>query len=144
MIAHEFHEQLKLGAIDQLADIQATHVVNDNLGGKGSEEVPQLGQIHRFKVDNDMPAKFFDAAGELDQLLPRCEVNKTLDEVEAYTTHASVMHFPKLGITDAALDRSYAAGLALGVHERINHRAVVGTVAGGLDYYVAGKTKVVS
>src|SRR3954454_12514149 len=93
MIAHEFHEQLKLGTIDRLAEIGGPHVVNDSLGGRRSEEVPQLGQIHRFKVDNDMPTKFFDAAGDLDQLLPRCEVNKTLDEVEAHTTHASVMHF---------------------------------------------------
>ena len=131
------------GTIDRLADIGPTHVVDDNLGRKRSEEVPQLGQIHRFKVDDDMPAKFFDAAGDLDQLLPRCEINKTLDEVEAYTTHASVMHFPKLGIADAALDRRDAAGLAAGMHERINHRAVVGTVAGGLDYYVAGKSKMV-
>src|SRR3954470_12111208 len=85
---HEFHEQLELGTIDRLLDVGPPHMVDDDGGRKCSEEIPQLWQIHCFEVDDHMPAQFLDAARNLDQLLPRREVNKTLDEIEAHTAHA--------------------------------------------------------
>src|SRR3954447_16246162 len=144
VIPHELHKQLELGAINRLAYIRPPHVVDDYGCRERGEEVPQLRKIHRFEVNHDVPAQFLDPAGNLDQLLPRRKINKALDEIEAHPAHAGVMHRTKLGVADAALYGRDTAGLAIGVHERVYHRAIVGAMTGGLHDDVSRKTKVVA
>ena len=40
VLAHELDEQLELGAVDRLAYVRATHVVDDDRGRQRAEEVP--------------------------------------------------------------------------------------------------------
>ena len=87
MLAHEPQERSELGAVDRLADIGATHVVDDDRGRQSGKEVPELGQVLRLEVDDDVPAEPLDALGDLDQLVPRRDVDEALEEVEAHAAH---------------------------------------------------------
>ena len=91
-----------------------------------------------------MPAQFPNAAGNLDQLILRREIDQALDEVEAHAAHAGFMHGAEFGVADAALHRRDAARLAAGMDERVDHRAIIGAMAGGLDHDVARETEVVA
>jgi hypothetical protein len=54
------------------------------------------------------------------------------------------MHCLQLGIADVSPDRRNAARLAIGMLERIDHRAVVGAVTGGLHDDVAREAEMIA
>ena len=66
-------------------------MVDDDGGRQGGEEVPELRQIRRLEIDDDMPVELDDAAGDLDQLVFRREVDQSLDEIEPHAAHARLM-----------------------------------------------------
>ena len=144
VLAHELEEQRELFAVHALAHIRATHVVHHHGGGQAGEEVPQLGQVHRLKVDHHMPAQLGNAACNLHQLVLGREVHQALDEVEAHTAHARRVQGLQLFIRHAALDCCHATRLTAAGQAGIRHGAVVCAVAGGLHDHVAGKAQVVA
>ncbi len=83
-------------------------------------------------------------AGDLHQLVLGREVDQPLDEVEAHAAHAGGVQALQLVVADAALDGGHAARLAAAGQAGIDHRAVVGAVAGGLHDHVARKAEVVA
>ena len=139
-----FSNSANCGPSTGSAHIGAAHVVHHHGGGQRGEEVPQLGQVHRLEIDHHMPAQLGDAAGDLHQLVLGREVHQALDEVEAHAAHTGVVHGLQFVVGHAALDGGHAARLAVAVHQRIDHGAVVGAVAGGLHDHVARKTQVVA
>ena len=112
--------------------------------GKRGEEIPQLRQIRRLEINHHMPAELVDAAGDLHQLVARGEVDQPLDEIEAYAAHALFVHRCEFGVTDIALHRRNAARASAGMHQRVDHGAVVGAVAGRLHHHIAGKAEMVA
>ena len=64
--------------------------------------------------------------------------------IAPHASHAGRMQFRKLGIRHAAFHGGDATRLAIGGLERIDHGAVVGTVAGGLDDHVLVEAQVVA
>jgi hypothetical protein len=71
--------------------------------------------------------------GDLGEHLARREVHEPLHEVETCAPNPSLVQFAQLGISDGAIDGGDAACLVTGRAQRIDQRAIVGAVAGGLD-----------
>ena len=69
--------------------------------GRRGEEVDQLRQVRRLEIDDDMPVVLDDAAGDLDQLVLRREVDQPLDEIEPDAAHAGLMKPLEFGVGDA-------------------------------------------
>ncbi len=91
-----------------------------------------------------MPAELLDAGGNLHQLVSRGEIDEPLDEVETHAAHAGFMQRMKFAISDVAADGRDAARSAGGMVERIDHRAVVGTVTGRLYNYIAREPEMIA
>jgi len=144
VLAHQADEAREFGTVDRFRHVGPAHVVDDDRRRQGGKEVPQFGQIGRLEIDNDMPAEWRDAAGDLEQFVFRREVDETLDEVEANAAHAGPVQRLKVGIADVAPHRGDATRHAVRMNERIDEGAVVGAVAGCLDDDVAGETEPVA
>ena len=144
VLAHEAQEQLELRPVDRLCDVGPAHVIDHDDRRQGGEEVPQLGQVARLEVDDDVPAEGLDAQRDLRQLVPGREVDEAPDEVEADGAHAGLVQVAQLTIGDAAADGRDAARAAAAGAARVGHRAVVGAVAGGLHDDVAREAQVIA
>src|SRR5258708_36374667 len=91
-----------------------------------------------------MRAEFCNAAGVLLQLVPRREIDHPVEKIETHAAHAGIMHGVQLGIADATPDGCDAARLAIGMIQRIDHRAAVGAMTGRLHEHVAGTTETIA
>ena len=98
VLVHEFEKQRELGAVDRLRHVRTAHVVDDDGRRQGGEEVPELRQVDRLEVDDDMPVELKDAPRDLDQLVLRREVDQPLDEIEPHAAHARLMKPLQLGV----------------------------------------------
>ncbi|MPN22712.1 hypothetical protein SDC9_170095 [bioreactor metagenome] len=91
-----------------------------------------------------MPAQRRNTVGDLEQFVLGGEIHQTLDEVEAHAAYAGCMQVLQFLIGDRAAHGGNATGLAVGRLAGIDHRAVVGTVAGGLYDHIAGKAEMIT
>ena len=137
MLAHELHEQLKLRAIHRQLHIGCSHVVDHHNGGQTREEIPQLWQIDCFKINDHMPAQFANARGNFHELFFGGEVHQAFDKVKPNAANARVVHGLQFLVCDAALDRSNAAGFAVGVQQSIHGCAIVSAMASSAYHHVA-------
>ena len=113
-------------------DIRPAHVVDDDGRRQRGEEVPEFRQIDRLEVDHDMPAEPADARGDLHQFVLRREVDEALDEIEAHAADARAVEPLQFVVAHVAPDRRDAARLAAARQAGVDHRAIVGAMAGRL------------
>ena len=119
-------------------------MVDDHGRGQPGEEVPQQRQLACLEVDDDVPAERLDAPGDLCQLVPGCEVDQALEEVETDAADTGVVQRLQLAIGDVAPDGGDATRFAGAAPDRIDHRAVIGAVTGGLHDHVAAEAEMVA
>ena len=144
MLPHELPKQREFRAIHRLTDIRLTHMVDHDSRGQCSKEIPQLRQILRFKVDDDMPAQPGHPGRDLLQLVLGREVDEPLDEVEAHSTHTRLVQRAQLLVRSVALHSRDAARAVAGGPARVDERGVVGAVARRLHDDGARKAEAVA
>ena len=76
-------------------------MVDDDGRRQLREEVPEFRQVRRLEIDDDVPVELDDAAGDLDQLVFRREVDQPLDEIEPHAAHARLMKPLQLRVAHA-------------------------------------------
>ena len=119
-------------------------MVDDDGRRQGGEKIPELGQVDRLEINDDMPAEPFNAAGDLHQFVLGREVDETLDEIEAHAAHAGLVEPLQFVIGDASPNGRDAPRPAAARQERVDHGAIVGAVAGRLNDDVAGETQMIA
>ena len=67
-------------------------MVDDDGGRQRREEVPQLGQVLRFEIHDDVPAKRRDPVRDLEEDLARRKVDQPAYEVETSAADTGFVH----------------------------------------------------
>ncbi len=118
-------------------------MVDDQRDGQGGEEVLQVRQVGGLEVDDDMPAQRGDLLRDGGQVLLGGGVDEAFDEVEPHPAHTGVVEPAQLGVGDIGADGGDPAGPAAGGLDGVDHRGVVGAVAGGLHDHVPADPQLV-
>jgi hypothetical protein len=123
-------------AVEALLHVRAGHVIEHQRRRQRFQERAHLVEVGVLEIDHDVPAELGDARGDPLHHVLRRGIDQPLDEVEAHALDARVVQLLQAGVGDLLADEGTALGLAVGGHQRIDQRAVVGVMAGRLHDHV--------
>jgi hypothetical protein len=113
VFVHEAKKLPELRSVRVFGDVGASHVIHHHRRLEVGKEVPPLGEVGRFKVDDHVPAERGNALDDAPVVLVRLNVAESLDVVKSNGPHAGFVKNFELFVRDVGRDRRHAARSAI-------------------------------
>src|SRR5699024_2021869 len=107
---HEFQKRRVFGGRRSFGKIWAAEMINNQRDVQISEEIGKIGEIRRFEVHHDVPAKLTDLCCNQFDFFQWLVFDEAFHEIEPDAANTTIVHVFELALADVTADGDDAAG----------------------------------